>query len=80
MRNNNMQRAIYREDGAIVVVEVLEDLSDVEFEQYRLKVIETQEKTFYGTSLSVGEIFNVLHNKKYPRQAGCWYLELLKAT
>lgn len=75
-----MQRAIYREDGAIVIVEILEGLSDAEFEQYRLKVIETQEKTFYGTSLNVGEIFDVSHNKKYPRQAGCWHLELLRTT
>lgn len=71
----NIQKALYTEDGAEAIVEIVQDLSDKEYERYKLKIVDVLKTAWHGMSFEVGEEFEVCHNKKYGRQAGCWSLE-----
>ncbi len=65
---------IYQEDDWIAEVEILEDLSDDEYERYNLKVIRTiQESRIYKPTQD-GEAFIIELNKKYSSYMGGWSL------
>lgn len=68
-------RKIYQEDDWIAEVEILEDLSDDEYERYNLKVIRTIRESRIYKPTQDGETFTCECNKKYPGMGGWCFRE-----
>ncbi len=77
MSEEAKRTGIYREDGWVAKVEILEGNSDDEWERYRLKVLETIENYSLFRSPANGTEFTVDKVKDAPAYL-CWTLEVAK--
>ena len=67
--------AIYREDGAILDVTVLEDTSDNEWKRYKLKINSVLKSSPIVNDPKIGEVFDCCQRKDSGFAFGMWDLE-----
>lgn len=65
---------LYEEDGAVAVVEILEDGSNDDWERYKLKVVKEIQKAWHGGRLEIGYTFDVDKKKNCAMVWGIWSL------
>lgn len=74
--NEQTRIALYREDGAVFKVEILEDTSDAEWRRYKLKILTVLEQSpLYATPFTEGEVFDVSALRAAGAYGGMWHLE-----
>ena len=68
-------KAVYTEEDYKVLVEVLEDSSDEEWERFELKAIKTLRHSKIFKPIEDGEVWSVSSNRDYPCYK-LWDLEI----
>jgi hypothetical protein len=73
-----MRTGVFREDGAVLKVQIVADDSDEEWIRYDLKVLKVFAQSPYGPS-NEGEEFSVSHRRNAGCFSGMWHLTEDKA-
>lgn len=75
MFSDGKRMGLYHEDGEVDLVEVVEDLSDEEWERFRLKCVRVVQKSRIVKEAEAGEEFEVCRRKNAGGWGGDWCLE-----
>jgi hypothetical protein len=72
---NGKKVALYHEDGGIIAVEIVEDLSDEKWTKLRLRCVRTVQSSPIVRDSEVGEEFEVSRTKGPGGYCVDWFLE-----